>query len=608
MKKILLIITLLSFIPVSLFSKTIEMANKYIKIIGDINTGQFLIKTVEGDENLETDQNVPLLYESNPPYSFTTIRIDEKNYKFGSSKGIVIQKMIQRNNTLIYAWSINNIGVIQKLKFITGPTTGNKDTVEILYKVQNKGKKKHNIGVRIMLDAYLGEEDGALFRVPVLGPITTETSYQGYSLPEYWYSYDDLIRPTVRAQGTLQIKNFRKPDRVIFANTMRFVQHPWDFKIEKSKKFERSHVDAKDSAIGIFWEPKEFNQNDSIIVKTYYGIYGSTIHKGKVYNVSLSGPVTISGDSFFINADIQNTNPFKADDVMVKIMLPKGLKLFDNEILEKSVGTLEPKEIVRASWNVIPDETVAEEVSYKLNISGKIQGKESSMMPEVLPERKILIRKKGEKIEIQADDFEEYNIELSFDKKTEQPYLVFTKKEDLKTDIARQPLETKKTEKSTVEEPMEKRISESEKIIATETEEILKTPKQEKITAEASGPKRVKTIVLDEYNNVLFKYKKSYLTRSAKRALDKLGDMLKEDKIHDILIQGHTDNIGGEEYNLQLSEARARNVTTYVINKGYIHQDRVIYEGKGKELPVTDNSTSEGRQRNRRVEIHFLEK
>jgi len=199
----------------------------------------------------------------------------------------------------------------------------------------------------------------------------------------------------------------------------------------------------------------------------------------------------------------------------------------------------------------------------------------------VLPERKILILKKEEAVEIEKQDLEEYNIELNFDKKTEQPVLVFTKKE-----------------------PVEKKIKEPEPI--TEKREEKKV-KKEPESISVSEPEITKTILIDETDNILFEYNRSFLTRHAKRILDRIGRSLKKEKPYMILIQGHTDDKGDEQFNMRLSEARARRVATYLINKKYIDQDRVVYEGKGEAYPVADNSTELGQKKNRRVEIIFLQ-
>ncbi len=69
-----------------------------------------------------------------------------------------------------------------------------------------------------------------------------------------------------------------------------------------------------------------------------------------------------------------------------------------------------------------------------------------------------------------------------------------------------------------------------------------------------------------------------------------------------IAVEGHTDSVGGDEYNMRLSENRASSVRTYLVSQG-LSADSVTAQGFGKTQPVADNSTAAGRQQNRRVEL-----
>ena len=76
-------------------------------------------------------------------------------------------------------------------------------------------------------------------------------------------------------------------------------------------------------------------------------------------------------------------------------------------------------------------------------------------------------------------------------------------------------------------------------------------------------------------------------------------------KSYDVLIEGHTDDIGKEEYNLDLSERRARSVHDYLVSRG-IRIDRLKYVGMGETVPLYPNDSDENRRRNRRVEFMLI--
>ena len=112
-----------------------------------------------------------------------------------------------------------------------------------------------------------------------------------------------------------------------------------------------------------------------------------------------------------------------------------------------------------------------------------------------------------------------------------------------------------------------------------------------------------KTFVLDD---VEFDFGKATLRAESYHTLDDLVDYLKRKPNERIEIGGHTDNIGSDEENLVLSLERAKSIVTYLTAKG-ISDDRLVAKGYGAEEPIEDNSTEEGRQKNRRTEVKILD-
>ncbi|RME23290.1 MAG: OmpA family protein, partial [Candidatus Zixiibacteriota bacterium] len=88
----------------------------------------------------------------------------------------------------------------------------------------------------------------------------------------------------------------------------------------------------------------------------------------------------------------------------------------------------------------------------------------------------------------------------------------------------------------------------------------------------------------------------------ARENLDKLAVILNKYENTEILIEGHTDSTGPEEYNRELSIRRAQSVATYLQHDNVI-PTRFTIMGYGESQPIADNGTPEGRQANRRVEI-----
>jgi outer membrane protein OmpA-like peptidoglycan-associated protein len=106
-------------------------------------------------------------------------------------------------------------------------------------------------------------------------------------------------------------------------------------------------------------------------------------------------------------------------------------------------------------------------------------------------------------------------------------------------------------------------------------------------------------------NDVLFDNAKSTLRPESSKELNQLAEYLNLKKTLVIEIAGHTDNVGRPEANQKLSEDRANSVRQYLIKKG-IAAERLIAKGYGDTVPVEDNSTAAGKQKNRRTEVRIV--
>ena len=107
--------------------------------------------------------------------------------------------------------------------------------------------------------------------------------------------------------------------------------------------------------------------------------------------------------------------------------------------------------------------------------------------------------------------------------------------------------------------------------------------------------------------NIFFDTGSFELLPESKSELQRLIDFLRANKTLYIELEGHTDNIGSEEFNLNLSEMRAKEVYKYLVSKG-IREDRMIFKGYGYSQPIGSNDTPEGRALNRRTEFKIIRK
>jgi OmpA-OmpF porin, OOP family len=106
--------------------------------------------------------------------------------------------------------------------------------------------------------------------------------------------------------------------------------------------------------------------------------------------------------------------------------------------------------------------------------------------------------------------------------------------------------------------------------------------------------------------DVLFDTGKATLKPGAYTTIDRLANALKEVPTRVVAIEGHTDSVGAEDYNQQLSQQRALAVQAALMQRG-VNGSQISALGKGEGFPVAGNDNAAGRQQNRRVEVIFTE-
>jgi len=112
-------------------------------------------------------------------------------------------------------------------------------------------------------------------------------------------------------------------------------------------------------------------------------------------------------------------------------------------------------------------------------------------------------------------------------------------------------------------------------------------------------------VTFDENSGVYFATEKYDINTASQTTLNKLSSIFMEFPDTNILVVGHTDSSGSEAYNMTLSKNRAYAVTNYLINKG-LSSGRFTTNWFGETQPMHDNSTAEGRAKNRRVNVAIL--
>jgi outer membrane protein OmpA-like peptidoglycan-associated protein len=120
-------------------------------------------------------------------------------------------------------------------------------------------------------------------------------------------------------------------------------------------------------------------------------------------------------------------------------------------------------------------------------------------------------------------------------------------------------------------------------------------------------PKKYNLVVVTEQKielkqTVFFDTNRATIKPVSFALLNDVAQAMKDNAKIVVEVQGHTDSVGDDNFNLKLSQKRAESVRTYLIKKG-ITSDRMVAKGYGENVPIADNRTAAGRAQNRRVEF-----
>ena len=364
-------------------NNNLRLGNDYIVIFinqDDNAKGRFAIETTGGAPMEPSDDNKPLVYGRPKPWtSYTTIKINNVNYVFGGTTkrragddanyGEVTEGPVIKNNQIYTSSLINGIKVEQILSIVKSSTTGLFDTAQIKYRLINNSNEEKEVGLRVMLDTMLGQNDGAPFRLADKA-VTTDNLYLQEELPSFWQAFDSITNPTVTSQGTFKGPGVTAPDKVYFADWGSLADGDWNFDFNPGQEFVRKGEYEIDSAIAMMWEPRLLEPNEEVTYVTNYGLGGIKVVPG-LLALGVTSPAEFTFDennrSFPVVAYVENTSEITAENVKVEIDLPEE---FTADTLVKEIGNLSSKDTAQVSWSVRPaGDEVPGNMTYRVKVS-----------------------------------------------------------------------------------------------------------------------------------------------------------------------------------------------------------------------------------------------
>jgi len=353
--------------------KETSISNDFISIVVNstpADTGRFLVRTVKGDPTRGADDDKILIYGGALPWtSFTTLRIDGKDYVFGgktkrrAGKDALYGEVTERphvtgDKSIVTRCNIDGLDVTETLSIVGGPVSKLYDTVKINYTIRNTGTSSRKVGVRLLIDTLLGSNDASPFKVGQRN-ITTETQLSGAELLDYWIAYDSLDNPGVVARGTLRGPRLDTPDRVIFANWGKLADNLWDFQYTAGQSFMREGETSMDSASALYWDETTLSPQGELQYSTLYGIEylnitGEMLSIGALRHLGEWSTAKNQIRPYTVYAYVTNRTELNLTDVSISLELPEGIEFAGGDNGIRSIGSLVPRQEETVGWVVQP--------------------------------------------------------------------------------------------------------------------------------------------------------------------------------------------------------------------------------------------------------------
>ncbi|MGE5507982.1 MAG: hypothetical protein ACM3RP_05830 [Chitinophagales bacterium] len=365
--------------------QVLTLGNEYV-VVGVTKTaedaGRFALETTGGEPGRPGDDNKPLIYGRPRPWtSYTTVRLDGRDFVFGGETktraglegryGEVTESPTLRDGAIETICRIGDLEVKQVLELAKSSTSGLLDTARIVYEVTNRGAAARQVGLRIMLDTMLGENDGAPIRMGER-TLVGDASFAGKDLPSFWQAFDSLAEPKVMAQGTVADETTVRPDRIVVTNWGNLADNLWTVEVTPGRDFTREGEDELDSAIALYWNEQPLAPGETRLYATAYGLGGVTIIPGEL-TLGLTSPATVTEDlrgraSIPVVAYIQNVGKWPAQGVTATLQLPPGLVLAGGEQAVRRVGELAPGADASLMWQVQAENLGGQSRRFKVEV------------------------------------------------------------------------------------------------------------------------------------------------------------------------------------------------------------------------------------------------
>lgn len=260
------------------------------------------------------------------------------------------------NNVITTKDTYRKIQFDRTLTLMGAATPDEADTLEVRAKVTNTDEESHEVGLRVMLDTMLGNNDDAPFRSIEGDEITTRKQFEGEDIPMFYQVFDDLLNPQIITEGKF-LGGSMKPDIVQFNNYAVSSKSTDNFipKVEEE-------LNIGDSVVNAIWNPVTLAPGETKEYVLYYGLSSLDVSS----DTDLVLGATKVTKNFVINEDetgynkvnivsyVQNKSDIELSDITVSLDLPEGVTTFDGST-ERKVASLPVNSVKQQKWQLVAE-------------------------------------------------------------------------------------------------------------------------------------------------------------------------------------------------------------------------------------------------------------
>jgi len=302
--------------------------------VGFNSLGRFGLATTIGDPSRPDDDYRNLTYSKTGDSNNTRVYVDGDTPIFGERPGTTVALNHVEGNTWLMDWEYKNIRVTQRVAIVVGSITNRYDTLRIEYAIQNRDTISHQVGLRMMLDTYIGANDGVPFAVPgITGIVDHAVDLRAKQPPDFIdvLEQPSLVNPGVIVKITLRGGEATPPERVLITGFLNR-EVPWNYLdavggVGAPMRRNGAVNGVPDSAIGLYYPIEPLAPGERRQIVTFYGLgtISSVTSRNPNLGVSISSNRVDEGASFYIVARVSDPRAGQ----QVRLQLPPELLLVE---------------------------------------------------------------------------------------------------------------------------------------------------------------------------------------------------------------------------------------------------------------------------------------